>query len=35
MARDRSGVEDEGEVEGRPSTVPPGEWEDEEGVYAI
>jgi hypothetical protein len=32
---DRSGVEEEGEVEGHPSKTPPGEYENEEGVYAI
>ena len=32
---DRSGVKPEGEVEGEKSTTPPGEYQNEEGVYAI
>ncbi len=35
METDRSGVPLEGEVEGKPSKIPPGEWDDSEGVYAV
>ena len=32
---DKSGVPTEGEVEGKPSSIPPGEYDNEEGVYSI
>lgn len=32
---DRSGVPTEGEIEGHPSKVPPGEFDNEEGVYSV
>lgn len=32
---DRSGVPNEGEVEGQPSAVPPGEFDNEKGVFSI
>lgn len=35
MERDTSGVPLEGEIEGHPSKTPPGEFEPEEGVYAV
>lgn len=35
MERDKSGVPLEGEIEGQPSKVPPGEFEPTEGVYSM
>lgn len=35
MENDRSGVPLEGEVEGSPSKVPPGEFDSEIGVFSI